>query len=74
MGWHMRRKYFLAFLDALLMALRTTGALLLGNAALVYHGVIGQPQQFLRVGLIGAIILIIVSVPWVALLKPDKEN
>jgi hypothetical protein len=70
----MKKKYIMAFLDALFIALRTTAALLLGNAVLVYHGVIGQYSQFIKIGTIGAIVLVIVSVPWVLLLLSGKDD
>lgn len=70
----MKKKYFLAFLDALLVAWRTAAALLLGNAILVQIGVIGQPSQFIQIGLIGVMIAILASIPWVSMLRSGKDE
>jgi hypothetical protein len=70
----MTKNRLVLFFDALLPALRTTGALLLGNAVLVSVGVIGQRSQWLYISLIGTIILIGASIPWGAFFTEIKEE
>jgi hypothetical protein len=55
---------FRNFIEQACSGLRTTGALLVGNAVLVYHGVLGSDDQVLPIGIAGLVLLLINSYPW----------
>ena len=52
-----------------LTGLRTSGALLIGNSILLYHGVLGNAAPAGRIGLIGFFLLVFASIPWTQLKK-----
>lgn len=64
------KQHIRAFLENLLAGLRTAGALLIGNAFLVYHGIVGAQAAVAQVILInGVLVLAISSFPWTTAIK-----
>jgi hypothetical protein len=53
------------FFENFLAALRTSGALLVGNAVLVYYGVIGSQRDYaFLIFVIGTCLIILSAIPW----------
>jgi hypothetical protein len=57
-------KLVFAFVDSVLGALRTAGALLIGNSILVYFGVIGAKHAAFPILAIGILVVLVSSIPW----------
>ena len=53
-------------------ALRTGGALLMGNSALIYFGVVGKPDAFAKVLSLGVALFVVFSVP-VAIIERNND-
>jgi hypothetical protein len=64
----------LAYADNAMGAIRTAGALLLGNSALVYFKVIGSGSDFVHVLILGSILLILGSLPVAAIINTLKKG
>ena len=65
----------LLYIENALAAARTTGALLLGNSALVYYEVIGRdPSRYTSVLFIGVSLCLLASTPVVAIRNCFKKE
>lgn len=53
----------MSFAENCLAALRTAGALLIGNSALVYFKVIGPAVSYVSVLLMGVLLVVVASIP-----------